>query len=161
MNIVPLQADHWPDVARIYAEGIATGMATFENTVPEWAAWDAGHLATPRLVAAEDGVVGWGALSPVSDRCVYEGVSEASIYVAAAARGRGVGRSLLDALIAQSEEAGIWTIQAGVLTDNIASRALLAACGFREVGTRERLGRLNGTWRDVVLLERRSTLTGR
>ena len=104
--------------------------------------------------------MGWCALSPVSDRCVYGGVAEASVYVAAVARGRGLGRSLLTDLIAQADQAGIWTIQAGVLTNNTASRALLAGCGFREVGTRERLGKLDGTWRDVVLLERRSTSAG-
>jgi L-amino acid N-acyltransferase YncA len=158
--IVPMLSDNWPDVARIYAEGIATGTATFETSVPEWAEWDAGHLAAPRLVAIEDGVVGWGALSLVSDRCVYGGVAEASVYVAAEARRRGLGRSLLTELVAQSEQAGIWTIQAGVLTDNTASRALLAGCGFREVGIREQLGKLDGIWRDVVLVERRSTVTG-
>jgi phosphinothricin acetyltransferase len=155
-----MQPEHWPDVAAIYAEGIATGDATFETVVPSWAEWDASHLVEPRCVAVDEGVLGWAAMSPVSDRCVYGGVAEASVYVAANARGKGVGRSLLDALIAQSEQTGVWTIQAGVFAQNVASLALLDRCGFRIVGVRERLGRLNGSWRDVVLLERRSDNVG-
>jgi phosphinothricin acetyltransferase len=145
----------------VYREGIATGNATFETEVPSWEAWDAGHLPTARLVAGEDGaVVGWAALSPVSDRCAYGGVAEASVYVAASARGRGVGRALLEETIRVSEEAGIWTLQGGVFPENKASLALLARCGFRAVGIRARLGSLHGRWRDVVLLERRSAIAG-
>jgi phosphinothricin acetyltransferase len=155
-----MQPEHWPDVAAIYAEGIATGDATFETVVPPWAEWDASHLVEPRCVAVNEGVVGWAAMSPVSDRCVYGGVAEASVYVAANARGKGVGRSLLEALIVQSERMGVWTIQAGVFAQNVASLALLDRCGFRIVGVRERLGSLNGSWRDVVLLERRSEKVG-
>jgi L-amino acid N-acyltransferase YncA len=160
-TIEPMTAAHWPAVRAIYEEGIATGDATFETAAPAWAAWDRGHLPGHRLVATRDGrVVGWAALSPVSDRCAYAGVAEASVYVAAAAAGRGVGRALLDRLVAGAEAAGIWTIQAGVFPENRASLALHRRCGFRTVGVRERLGRLDGRWRDVVLLERRSPMIG-
>jgi L-amino acid N-acyltransferase YncA len=151
-----LRPEDWPQVAAVYAEGIDTGNATFETAVPTWEAWDAGHPGL-RLVAELDGeVAGWAALSPVSDRCCYRGVAENSVYVAAKARGRGVGRALLDELVIRSEAAGIWTIQTGIFPENEASLALHAACGFRVVGVRERLGELNGVWRDVLLLERRS-----
>lgn len=149
---------HWEAVARIYGEGIATGNATFETTVPEWAVWDKGHTATCRFVALDNAgqVTGWAALSPVSGRCVYAGVAEVSVYVAAAARGRGVGVALLRHLIAASEADNYWTLQAGILRENAASLALHERCGFRVVGYRERLGQLAGVWRDVMLLERRS-----
>lgn len=141
----------------IYEEGIATGNATFETDVPRWEAWDASHLPGHRLVAEEDGrVVGWAALAPVSNRDCYAGVTEASLYVAADSRGRGVGRALLEALISRAEAAGVWTIQTGVFPENEASLALLGRCGFRVVGVRERIGKLDGVWRDVVLVERRS-----
>jgi L-amino acid N-acyltransferase YncA len=160
-TIEPMTAAHWPAVRAIYEEGIATGDATFETAAPAWADWDRGHLPGHRLVATRDGrVVGWAALSPVSDRCAYAGVAEASVYVAAAAAGRGVGRALLDRLVAGAEAAGIWTVQAGVFPENRASLALHRRCGFRTVGVRERLGRLDGRWRDVVLLERRSPIIG-
>jgi L-amino acid N-acyltransferase YncA len=149
----------WPAVRAIYEEGIATGNATFDTAPPGWPAWDRGHLAEHRLVARRDGaVVGWAALSPVSDRCAYAGVAEVSVYVAAAAAGQGVGRALLTELVRRAEAAGIWTVQAGVFPENTASLALHHRCGFRTVGVRERLGQLDGTWRDVVLLERRSPL---
>jgi L-amino acid N-acyltransferase YncA len=155
-TIEPMTAAHWPAVRAIYEEGIATGDASFETAAPAWAAWDRGHLPGHRLVATRDGrVVGWAALSPVSDRCAYAGVAEVSVYVAAAAAGRGVGRALLDRLVAGAEAAGIWTVQAGIFPENRASLALHRRCGFRTVGVRERLGRLDGRWRDVVLLERR------
>jgi phosphinothricin acetyltransferase len=151
----------WPAVAAIYAEGIATGLATFETAVPEYGAWDRAHLAEHRLVADQDGsLAGWAALSPVSARAAYAGVAEETIYVAAAARGRGLGSALLDALVAGSEAGGIWTLQAAIFAENGASIALHARCGFRVVGTRERIGELHGTWRDVVLMERRSTVVG-
>jgi len=157
--IQPMTAAHWPAVRAIYEQGIATGHATFETAAPTWEAWDAGHLAGHRLVAAAGGrVVGWAALSPVSDRCAHAGVAEASVYVAADAAGRGLGRALLGRLVAGAEAAGIWTVQAGIFPENRASLALHRRCGFRTVGVRERLGRLNGRWRDVVLLERRSPL---
>lgn len=157
VTIGPLQAEHWDAVARIYAQGIATGHATFETEVPSWERWDASHLADHRLVALSgDEVVGWAALSPVSGRCVYGGVVEESVYVAEEARGRGVGRVLLEALIAGAEAAGIWTIQTGIFPENETSLRLHERVGFRIVGIRERLGMHHGVWRDVVLLERRS-----
>jgi phosphinothricin acetyltransferase len=152
-----LQREDWAAVAAVYEEGIATRIATFETAAPAWADWDASHLEGHRLVADEDGaVVGFAALAPVSSRCVYEGVAEESVYVAERARGRGLGRALLEALVAGSERGGIWTLQAGVFPENRASLALHHACGFRTVGLRERIGRLDGAWRDVVLLERRT-----
>lgn len=154
-----MTAAHWPAVMAIFEQGIATGDATFETAAPSWDAWDAGHLTGHRLVAALGGqVVGWAALSPVSDRCAYAGVAEASVYVAAAATGRGIGRALLERLVGGAETAGIWTVQAGIFPENTASLALHRRCGFRTVGVRERLGKLDGSWRDVVLLERRSPL---
>jgi phosphinothricin acetyltransferase len=151
----------WPAVAAIYAEGIATQNATFDTSVPSWEAWDEAHLVEHRFVAEEDGrVVGWVALGSVSDRCCYAGVVENSVYVAADARGRGVGRALLEALVAATEAAGIWTIQTGIFPENVASVALHERCGFRVVGVRDRLGQLDGVWRDVLLLERRSGVVG-
>jgi L-amino acid N-acyltransferase YncA len=153
-----MTAADWPAVAAIYAEGIASGHATFETEVPSWEAWDAAHLPAHRLVAVDEGgaVLGWAALGPVSERCVYAGVAENSVYVAAAARGRGVGRALLGALVESAEQGGIWTIQTGVFPENTASLAVHEAAGFRVVGRRERIGRHHGRWRDVLLLERRS-----
>jgi L-amino acid N-acyltransferase YncA len=152
-----LEPADWPAVAAIYAEGIATGDATFETELPSWETWDAAHPRRHRIVAETAGqIVGWAALSAVSERCCYAGVAEVSVYVAAGARGRGVGRALLLELIAGSERAGIWTLQAGIFPENRRSLALHQRCGFRIVGVRERLGRLNGIWRDVLLLERRS-----
>jgi L-amino acid N-acyltransferase YncA len=152
-----MRPDDWPAVRAIYKVGIATGNATFETAAPEWAAWDAGHLADHRLVARLEGrVVGWTALAPVSDRCAYAGVAEDSIYVAREVQGRGVGRALLTAVVASAERGGIWTVQTGIFPENQASVRLHQTCGFRVVGVRERLGRLHGRWRDVLLLERRS-----
>lgn len=159
--IEPLTANDWAGVRAVYLEGISTGDATFETEAPAWEAWDAGHLRGARLVARSGReVLGWAALSPVSNRCVYGGVAEVSVYVAAAARGRGGGRALLAALVAASEACGIWTLQAGIMPENAASVRLHLASGFREVGRRERLGKLNGVWRDVLLLERRSQKVG-
>ena len=142
----------------MYAEGIATGDATFDTVVPEWSDWDASHVREHRFVAELHGeVVGWAALSPYSRRAAYAGVAEVSVYVAARARRCGVGRALLEALVASSEAAGIWTLQAAIFPENEASLALHRACGFRVVGLRERIGRLGAEWRDVLLLERRST----
>lgn len=155
-TVAPMRAEDWPAVREIYAEGIAAGDATFETELPSWEAWDGAHLAEHRLVARRGTeVVGWAAVVPVSGRCVYGGVVEHSVYVAAAARGQGVGRALLGALIASCEAGGIWTIQSGVFPENEASLRLHEACGFRRVGIRERIGQHNGRWRDVVLLERR------
>jgi L-amino acid N-acyltransferase YncA len=162
ITIEPMQAEDWPTVKEIYLQGIATGLATFETEEPDWPAWDAAHRPDCRLVARnETGIVGWAALTPVSGRCVYQGVAEVSVYVRADARGRGHGRTLLAALVTASEEAGIWTLQAGIFPENRASLAIHAACGFRQVGFRERLGQLAGVWRDVILLERRSPVAGR
>ena len=159
--IAALVPGDWDDVARIYAEGIASGLATFETDVPAWADWDGAHLAGHRLVARADGVtVGWAALAPVSARPVYAGVAEVSVYVAAEARGRGVGTALLTELVASSEAAGVWTLEAGILPENEASVRMHERCGFRVVGRRERLGRMRGVWCDVVLLERRSPVVG-
>jgi L-amino acid N-acyltransferase YncA len=159
MKIRDLQPHDWPDVVRIYEEGMLTGNATFETQLPSWEAWDAGHLAEHRLVVTlDDEVVGWAALSLYSDRECYRGVAEESIYVAESVRGLGFGRQLLAALVASTEAAGIWTLQAGIFPENEASIALHVALGFRVVGVRERLGRLCGIWRDVVLLERRSEM---
>jgi L-amino acid N-acyltransferase YncA len=157
-----LRRDDWPAVAAIFAEGIETGNATFETEPPSWEEWDRGHLLVARLVAEDAGgaVVGWAALSPVSERRCYAGVAEDSVYVAATARGLGVGRALLERMVADAEAGGIWTIQTGIFPENEASVALHERCGFRVVGVRERLGALNGAWRDVLLLERRSAVVG-
>jgi L-amino acid N-acyltransferase YncA len=157
MQTRDLRPQDWPEVVRIYEEGMLTGNATFETELPSWEAWDDAHLAAHRLVVTlDDEVVGWAALSPYSDRECYRGVAEESIYVAERARGLGLGRRLLGALIASAEAAGIWTLQAGIFPENEASIALHVTLGFRVVGVRERLGRSRGVWRDVVLLERRS-----
>jgi phosphinothricin acetyltransferase len=151
-----LEERDWPAVKAIFEEGIATRAATFETEVPSWEDWDGAHLSL-RLVAEEDGeVVGWAALSPYSARECYRGVAESSVYIAERVRGRGIGRALIERLVRDSEEAGFWTLQAGVFPENEESLALHRRCGFRVVGVRERIGRLDGEWRDVVLLERRS-----
>ncbi|MGH7589667.1 MAG: GNAT family N-acetyltransferase [Gemmatimonadota bacterium] len=161
IRIEPMREADWPAVADVYRQGIESGHATFETDVPSREAWDSSHLKASRLVAREaDRLLGWAALSPVSDRCVYGGVAEVSVYVAGEARGRGIGRRLLDGLVTASEEAGIWTLQAGIFPENEASLAIHRSCGFRVVGRRERLGRLAGEWRDVILLERRSGSVG-
>jgi phosphinothricin acetyltransferase len=153
----PLTAADWPAVERIYAEGIATGNATFETEPPTWAEFDAGRLPDHRFVAVEDGeVVGWVALSPTSKRDCYAGVTEHSVYVAEPAQGRGVGRALMNALLESADAAGIWTIQTSVFPENEASLALHERVGFRVVGRRERIAKLAGEWRDTILLERRS-----
>ena len=159
MTIEDLRADDWPACALIYEEGLDIG--TFEESVPSWAQWDNTHLPEPRLVAREgDEILGWAALGPVSRRPCYAGVTENSLYVARSARGRGVGRALLEELVRRADEAGVWTIQAGILGGNDASVALHERCGFRVVGTRERIAQKRGVWRDVVLMERRSPFIG-
>lgn len=163
--VVPMTAEHWPAVHLIYATGIATGHATFESEPPAtWAAFDAAKVPGLRLVAtdAHGEVLGWAAASPVSERCVYAGVVEHSVYVAPEARGHGVGRALVVALLDEAHAAGVWTVQSGVFPENTASLALHSGLGFRTVGVRERLGRMThgplaGRWRDVVLLEHRRT----
>lgn len=162
VSIEPLLEQQYDAVRAIFAEGIATGDATFEASAPDWAAFDERFLPTCRLVARDgDAVVGWAALTPYSKRAVYAGVAEVSVYVASSARGRGVGRALLEALITCSEAEGFWTLQAGIFTENAASLGLHHACGFRIVGERQRIGRMpDGRWRDVVLMERRSPAIG-
>ena len=156
MLVRPLDPDDYLAVAAVFAEGIATGLATFETVPPTWEKWDANHLREHRFVAELDGeVVGWAAVVPYSRRAVYRGVGEESVYVAERARGRGVGRALLEAVIESARDGGLWTLQAGIFPDNLASLELHRRLGFREVGIRERIGRLNGVWRDVILLELR------
>jgi phosphinothricin acetyltransferase len=157
-----MRSDDWDRVVAIYLEGIATGEATFEVDAPSWGAWDATHLPFARLAATsqDDLVIGWAALSRVSSRSVYAGVAEVSVYVAADARGFGIGKALLQQLIHESEINGIWTLQAGIFPENRPSIALHQKLGFRLVGTRERIGRLKNKWRDTVLLERRSKIVG-
>jgi phosphinothricin acetyltransferase len=158
MLIRQMTDQDWASVAAIYRAGIETGHATFETEVPEWDEWDAAHLPALRLVAVDvtDTPLGWVAASPVSDRCVYGGVVEHGIYIDPGARGTGVGTALLGAFVAASEVAGIWTVQTGIFPENTASLALHRKGGFRVVGTRERIGRHNGVWRDVTWVERRS-----
>jgi len=160
-SILPMIFDHWPTVREIYGQGIATGNATFETELPDWEKWDHSHRRDCRLVAAETSssqVLGWAALSPVSSRHVYHGVAEVSVYVDASARGRGIAKALLRALIRESEAAGVWTLQAGIFPENAASITVHKSCGFREVGVRHKIGSLRGIWRDVLLLERRSPI---
>lgn len=159
--VEPLLPVHWPAVRAIYLEGLAGGHATFETEAPDWPAWDAAHLPHCRLIAREeDAVLGWAALAPVSRRAVYAGVAEVSVYVAARGRRKGIGRRLLEELIRRSETEGIWTLQASIFPENAASVRLHEACGFRQLGRRERIGRHHGVWRDTVLYERRSSIAG-
>jgi phosphinothricin acetyltransferase len=165
--IESMTREDWPVVRVIYEAGIATGHATFESRAPSWEDWDRAHAAAPRLVARARGeaVLGWAAVSPVSGRCVYAGVGEVSVYVGAEARGRGVGRALLQALVEGSESAGLWTLQAGIFPENGPSLALHRKAGFREIGVRDRIGKMavgpmQGRWRDVLLFERRSPKVG-
>jgi len=156
-----MRSADWPEVARIYLEGIESGHATFETDVPSWERWDAGHLPFARLViSVEDAIAGWAALSRVSAREAYSGVAEVSVYVSSEMRGQGLGYALLEALVRESESKGIWTLQASIFPENRASIRLHQQCGFREVGQRERIAQLGGIWRDTVLLERRSTIAG-
>jgi len=161
MEIVSIKEHHYPIVSAIYADGIATGKATFETQVPSWEIWDKSHLSVCRIAVMEqEQMLGWAALSPVSSRCVYGGVAELSVYVATAARGKGVGQILLNHLISDSEANGIWTLQAGIFRNNNASIALHQKCGFRTIGHREKIGKLGEQWMDNVLMERRSKVVG-
>jgi L-amino acid N-acyltransferase YncA len=160
MEIIKMLPHHWQDVKKIYEEGIKTRNATFQTAAPEWEEWNNSHLQTCRLIAVDNVVVGWAALTPVSERCVYAGVAEVSVYVAQNARGKGVGKQLLQVLISESEQHNIWTLQAGIFPENIRSVKIHEACGFRVIGKRERIGKMNGVWRDTILLERRSNVAG-
>ena len=160
MNVRDVRPDDWPAVRAIYEDGIRGGDATFETEAPSWEAWDAAHPELRLVGELDDRVVGWAALSPASPRHCYRGVGEVSVYVAQEARRTGLGRALLERLVDRSEQAGYWTLTAGVFPDNEASLRLHEACGFREVGVRERIGESRGGWRDVILLERRSVLVG-
>ena len=154
-------AANWQDVKRIYEEGIATGNATFQTSAPLWEEWDSSHLQSCRLIAmVENKVIGWAALTPVSGRCVYAGVAEVSVYVAREARDKGVGKKLLEALIKESEKNNLWTLQAGIFPENTGSIKIHEACGFRLIGRREKIGKMNGKWRDTILFERRSAIVG-
>lgn len=161
-RIDEMKASDWPQAADIYMEGIRTKIATFQSEAPGWEDWDKGHCKTCRLtVRSGDMILGWAALSPVSGRCVYSGVAEVSIYIGKQFQGQKVGTALLEELIRRSEENGYWTLQSGIIRENSASLNLHKKCGFREIGYRERLGKMdNGKWHDVVLVERRSKVVG-
>jgi phosphinothricin acetyltransferase len=156
VKISKLEEIHWPQVKEIYEMGIAGGNATFQTTAPTWEEWDRGHIKTCRLIAVKDTILGWAALSPVSARAVYAGVAEVSIYIHPDAQGQGIGSLLLEKLIKESEQQHFWTLQAGIFPENTASIHLHEKHGFRLVGRRERIGQMNGIWRDTVLMERRS-----
>jgi len=161
MEIIPMLPSHWEAVKKIYEEGLATGNATFQTSAPSWEEWDTAHVSNSRLIAIDnDEIIGWAALTAVSGRCVYAGVGEVSVYVSEQARGKGLGKKLLDALITESEKNNFWTLQAGIFPENIASIKIHEACGFRTIGTREKIGKMNGAWRDTILLERRSNKVG-
>jgi L-amino acid N-acyltransferase YncA len=161
LSIENMTAEAWPEVARIYSAGIATKNATFEQKAPDWQAWSSSHRSDCRLIASLGGrIVGWAALSNVSNRCIYAGVAEVSIYVDPEVQGRGIGGRLMKALIAESESKGLWTLQAGIFPENEKSIQLHLRNGFRIIGTRERIGKMDGVWRDTVLLERRSNQVG-
>jgi phosphinothricin acetyltransferase len=161
MKIIELLPEHWTSVKTIYESGISTGNATFQTSAPSWEEWDRSHLQHSRLAAIEnDCVIGWAALTAVSDRCVYAGVADISIYIDLSFRGMKIGQTLLSALISKSELNGIWTLQAGIFPENTASLRLHENCGFSLVGRREKIGKMNGIWRDTVLLERRSKAIG-
>jgi L-amino acid N-acyltransferase YncA len=159
MEIRALEASDWDEVKSIYEKGIATGNATFQTSAPTWEEWDQAHLADCRIVGLEDGIViGWAALTPVSSRCVYAGVAEVSVYIDPDLSGKGIGYKILTTLVQLSETAGIWTLQAGIFPENTASLRIHEKAGFRIIGTREKIGKQQGVWRDTLLLERRSKL---
>jgi len=161
MEVISINKNHYPDIAEIYRQGIETGMATFETSVPSWESWNENKLKHSRLIAFENNeALGWVALSKVSSRCVYEGVAEVSIYVSKNHRGKGVGKILMENLINESETHGIWTLQSGMFPENEATIALHKLFGFRIIGYREKIGKLGGIWRDSVLMERRSKIVG-
>ncbi len=160
LEIVAMTPDDWRDVLAIYEEGMATGLGTFETVAPSWEHWNAARLPHSRLVARDQTLLGWAALSPISRRACYAGVAEFGVYVAASGRGRGIGRALLLTLVESAEAHGIWTLQGATIADNAASLALQARCGFRVVGRRERIAKRDGRWHDTILTERRSRIVG-
>jgi L-amino acid N-acyltransferase YncA len=177
IKIEKMLPEHWAEVAQIYAEGIETGNATFQKEVPNWTTWDGDHLPYGRLIARKMGkssvytdlsrdnregssILGWAALTAVSGRCVYAGVAELSVYVAAVARGKGVGKILMKNLIQEAETNGLWTLQAGIFPENLGSVELHLKTGFRQIGYREKVGQMDGIWRDTLLFERRSSVVG-
>jgi len=161
VDIIPMIPAHWGAVAHIYKEGIDTGMATFEKEIPSWEHWDSHHIKSCRLVARMQGsVIGWAGLSSVSSRCVYGGVAEVSVYVAHGARGKGVGELLMNRLISESESIGYWTLQSGIFPENESSIKLHKKTGFRTIGFRERIGQLDGVWKNNILMEKRSKTIG-
>lgn len=161
IKIEKMRADDWEAVRAIYLEGIATGHATFQKEAPSWEEWDLGHNGECRIVARLDGeVVGWAALSPVSSRSVYAGVGEVSVYVSQKHNGKGIGSLLLKSLIELSEQSGFWTLQSSIFPENEGSIKLHENHGFREMGRRERIGKMDGVWRDTIILERRSRIVG-
>lgn len=161
MTVRSMNPSDWKEVSRIYSEGIATGIATFETQAPTYAQWDKAHTEHCRLIAEQDGeIMGWAALSPVSSRCVYGGVGEVSVYISNKSRGKGVGKLLMEHLIKESEKAGYWTIQSGIFPENTASIKLHEKIGFRYIGKRERVGKIHGVWKDNLLFEKRSNKVG-
>jgi phosphinothricin acetyltransferase len=161
LTIRPMEVGDWASVSKIYAQGISTGFATFEKDIPAYADWDSAHMKSCRLVAVkENEILGWAALSPVSNRCVYGGVGEVSIYVEKNSRSIGIGKFLMDALIEESEQEGLWTLQSGIFPENKGSIKLHEQTGFRFLGKRERVGKLDGVWKDNLLFERRSKVVG-
>jgi L-amino acid N-acyltransferase YncA len=161
INLRELKSEDWNSVAEIYRQGIETGNATFQTEVPTWESWDSAHLKTCRIVAClSKEIIGWAALTPVSGRCVYAGVAEVSVYVSLRYQGQKTGTILLDKLIAESEETGLWTLQSSIFPENLASLKIHINLGFRKVGVRKKIGKMNGKWRNTVLLERRSKTTG-
>ncbi|URZ18588.1 GNAT family N-acetyltransferase [Clostridium felsineum] len=161
-NIREMKAEDWEAVAKIYAEGIDTGKATFQSELPNFEEWDKGHMKNCRIVACDgENILGWAALSPTSSRCVYKGVAEVSIYIGEAYRGKGVGKNILNTLVKLSEENGLWTLQSGIIKENTSSIALHRRCGFRNIGIREKIAKMpNGTWHDTILMEYRSDING-
>ena len=161
MDIRNIEQENFYQVAEIYKQGIETGIATFQNEIPDWNSWDKSHLPNCRIAVFEDNeMAGWAALTPVSGRCVYAGVAEVSVYVAAKFRGKKVGEFLLNHLIKESEKAGFWTLQSGIFPDNTGSIKLHEKCGFRRIGYREKIGIKDGIWKDNVIMERRSKVVG-
>jgi L-amino acid N-acyltransferase YncA len=161
MEIINIEEKHYSEIAKIYLQGISTGFATFQTSVPSWEEWDKAHLKICRILAKKGNeIVGWAALTQVSSRCVYEGVAEVSIYIDQEFRGKGIGKFLLSSLIKQSEENGLWTLQSGIFAENIGSISLHEKCGFRKIGYREKIAKLNNVWKDNIIMERRSKTVG-